>query len=94
MCLYLALSTYQSLPHSKPPDLAQVHLSIGQLLLHVGYISQSLEHSQLALDLASNLLVSSKRTAYIKLYKEIRTFRDSLHLIKICQHQFYNVNYC
>ena len=35
LCLYLALSTYQSLPHCKPSDLAQVHLSICQLLLHV-----------------------------------------------------------
>ena len=92
LCLYLALSTYQSLPHCKPSDLAQVHLSIGQLLLHVGYISQSLEHSQLALDLASNLLVNSKCTEYIKLYKEIRSFRDSLHIVKICQHKFYVVN--
>ena len=92
LCLYLALSAYQSIPHSKPADLAHVHLSIGQLLLPVGYISQSLEHSELALDLASNQLVSSKRTKYINLYKEIRSFRDSLHLVKIGQHQFYEVN--
>ena len=89
LCLYLALNTYQLLPHSKPSDLAQVHLSIGQLLLHVGYISQSLEHSQLALDLTSNLLVNSKCRENVKLYKEIKLFRDSLHLVKIFCYQFY-----
>ena len=89
-CLYLALRTYPSSSHYKPSMLAQVHLSIGQLFLHIGYTSQSLEHSQLALDLARNLLDNSKCTDYIKLFKEIRSLRDSLHLVKICQYyQFF-----
>jgi len=37
--------------------LAQVHLYISYLLLHLGHVSQAIEHSELALDLVESVLV-------------------------------------
>ena len=79
-CLYIALCGYQSLPHCKPSTLAGIHLSIGELLFHVGNISQSLEQLEIAHESCAE---------NTKLYKVICLYIDTLRLVKICQHSFY-----
>lgn len=60
--LYLALGYYQFLPFSnwKIKSLVQVHFDISILLLHLGHVSQAIEHSELALNLVNHLFTDAE----------------------------------
>ena len=86
LCLYLALCGSSS--HSDSFELAELHNSISQLLLHLGFLSHSLEHSQRALVLCSNVLDKHSCSKYKRLYTNIRSLRDSLLLVMVCRYVF------
>jgi len=58
-------------------SLAQVYLYISYLLLHLGHVSQAIEHSELSLDLMECVLVDRDN-----LTPELtRLYRDITHMI-------------
>jgi len=73
--LYSALCYYESLPSSnwKMKSLAQVHLYISYLLLHLGHVSQAIEHSELALHLVECILVDRDNITpeFTRLYTDV-----------------------
>lgn len=90
--LYSALCVYQISQKCYPITLAlaEVHYSIAALLLHLGSVSQSFAHVQLALELATSLLDDTENTTpqCREVYRQAKSLTQSLQLVKVCQHNF------
>ena len=89
-----ALSGYQGLTPCNRVSykICKTHILISELLLKLGRISDSLEHAQKSLELASVLLADAKDPSleYQHVCREATSLAESLKLIKVCQYQFLN----
>jgi len=92
--LYSALCLYQSLPKTREVgfSLGKVHLSIAHLLLHIGHVTQSLEHCEKSLYNLNNLPGVNTNSVVKNLKTEILQFSDSL-LTKMFTHPWFPAKY-